>query len=308
MIYEALFHYPQKRRKHILIREEQVLKTQAGLGNLAGARQLLTPQTLFLSAARRAHEPSISAFINQFLGIQIRMTASPLFVRFDRPRFHHLDLDTLRFFDDHPQSSLFDDEEGLDNSLTSKEQALALLQLADLGIEDVTVDHQQINLPDGSSRDSQQVSLLHRVSRTSEPLDIRNESDGTLTWFSLIGPVLNALQHGTALLVDELDENLHPTLSAELLKLFHNPKTNPHGAQLIFTAHDTSLMAHLNRDEIWLTEKQDDGSTRLGPLSDFAEGKPRKSVSLEDRYLSGRFGAIPSIDQTDLLRSLGLIG
>ena len=107
---------------------------------------------------------------------------------------------------------------------------------------------------------------------------------------------------------DELDASLHPTLSAQLIHLFHDPVTNPRGAQLVFTSHDTSLLNHLNRDEVWLTEKNPDGSTRLGALADFAGERVRKSQNLENAYLDGRFGALPQLDQAELLRALGLIG
>jgi hypothetical protein len=82
----------------------------------------------------------------------------------------------------------------------------------------------------------------------------------------------------------------------------------PHGAQLIFTSHDTSLLNHLNRDEVWFTEKSGLGATRLGALAEFAGERVRKSKNLESAYLHGRFGALPEVDQTELLRTLGLIG
>ncbi|MBY8853045.1 ATP-binding protein, partial [Saccharothrix sp. MB29] len=142
----------------------------------------------------------------------------------------------------------------------------------------------------------------------SAPLDFGAESEGTRTWFGLIGPVLTALRRGSLLLFDELDASLHPTLSAQLITLFKDPTTNPSGAQLVFTTHDTSLLNHLNRDEVWLTEKRGDGSTRLGALAEFAGERVRKSSNLENAYLHGRFGALPQIDQTEFLRALGLIG
>jgi AAA15 family ATPase/GTPase len=140
------------------------------------------------------------------------------------------------------------------------------------------------------------------------PLDFYAESEGTRTWFALIGPVLSALRAGFLVLFDELDASLHPTLSAHLVRLFHDPATNPKGAQLVFTSHDTSLLNHLNRDEVWLTEKLEDGTTRLGALAEFAGERVRKSQNLEKAYLHGRFGALPDVDRTEMLRALGLIG
>lgn len=82
------------------------------------------------------------------------------------------------------------------------------------------------------------------------PFDLTEESAGTQTWFALIGPALTALRGGQILLFDEIDASLHPKLSARLLELFQDPATNPRGAQLIFTTHDTSLLNYLNRDEV----------------------------------------------------------
>lgn len=205
----------------------------------------------------------------------------------------------MRWFDESEEQLLVND----------RAQALALLRLADLGIDDVLIDVEEtISSIDPEPRARRVVQLVHRVEGERAPLNLHNESEGTRTWFRLIGPVLDALGKGSLLLVDELDASLHPTLSAQLLRLFHDPVTNPAGAQLVFTSHDTSLLNHLNRDEVWLTAKLPDGSTRLGPLTEFAGERVRKSQNLENAYLHGRFGALPQIDQTELLRALGLIG
>jgi AAA15 family ATPase/GTPase len=177
--------------------------------------------------------------------------------------------------------------------------------LADLGIEGVVVADD----PDGSVRRAQapQLQLTHRTAGGSVPLDFTAESSGTRTWFQLIGPLLMALKEGSVLLFDELDASLHPTLSQQVISLFQDRATNPRDAQLVFTTHDTSLLSHLNRDEVWLTEKSDDGATRLGALAEFAGERVRTSVNLEKAYLHGRFGALPDTDRTELLRAMGLI-
>ena len=126
-------------------------------------------------------------------------------------------------------------------------------------------------------------------------------------WFSLIGPTLSALRNGRLLLFDEIDASLHPHLSARLLDLFQDPETNPRGAQLIFTTHDTSLLNHMNRDEVWLTEKSSNGATTLTALAEYGGDKVRRSLNLEKAYLSGRFGAVPEFDQVILRRMPGMI-
>ena len=188
-----------------------------------------------------------------------------------------------------------------------RERALALLRLADLGIDDVVIEEREV--ADGARPALvQMVQLVHRADKERVRFDFALESEGTRTWFDLIGPVLAALDRGSLLLFDELDASLHPTLSAQLIRLFQDPATNPAGAQLVFTSHDTSLLNHLNRDEVWLTEKAVDGATRLGALAEFAGERVRKSQNLEKAYLHGRFGALPDVDRTEMLRALGLIG
>ena len=78
--------------------------------------------------------------------------------------------------------------------------------------------------------------------------------------------------------------------------MFNCPKTNSRNAQIVFTTHDTNLLGTtigeppLRRDQIWFTEKDKEGASKLYPLTDY---KPRKSENLERGYLQGRYGAIP---------------
>ncbi|MFB9926824.1 ATP/GTP-binding protein [Amycolatopsis halotolerans] len=306
--YEGLFHYPEKKRRRIFEREGQELKLQRGLGKLSGTRELLTERTLALSIARRFDEPLVSDFSRTIVRTQ---TLGPVRRhgtarnRDGRPPSTHQLRSTFRFFQESDQPSLF--EEGAFPNVRSdsdRERALALLRLADLGIDDVVIDPGQTGLEPLSRR----IRLVHRIADERASLEFAAESDGTRTWFHLIGPVLTALHEGSLLLFDELDASLHPTLSAQLVHLFHDPGTNPLGAQLVFTSHDTNLLNHLNRDEVWLTEKNSRGATRLGALAEFAGERVRKSQNLETAYLHGRFGALPQVDQADFLRSLGLIG
>ena len=133
-------------------------------------------------------------------------------------------------------------------------------------------------------------------------LDMHDESAGTIAYFSLLGPAVEAIESGGVLCVDELDSSLHPLLALDLLRLFNDRERNPRGAQLIFNTHDTNLLSAsvLRRDQIWFTEKDSEGATHLYPLSDF---KPRKNENLERGYLQGRYGAIPFLEP-ELVRSV----
>ena len=134
-------------------------------------------------------------------------------------------------------------------------------------------------------------------------LETSQESDGTLAYFSILGPLLDGLRDGKVLMIDELESSLHPTLARELVRLFNSPELNPKGAQIIFTTHSTNLLnlSLLRRDQIWFTEKSQEGATKLFPLTDY---QPRTNQDIEAGYLGGRFGAIPFLDKQLLRESL----
>jgi uncharacterized protein len=310
VLFEGLYSYPERRRRVLFEREGQEIRFRRGLGALAGTRELLTHTTLALSAAMRFDDPEVGPFGRHLSGIRtlgVRRHAAwrrlPSGVAYGATA---LSL-TERLFDgpgSQVQPSLFDETELA--PLDSRESALALLRFADLGIDDV----QFTDVGDDEARLAGQprrrMRLVHRIDGQEVPFELAEESAGTQTWFTLIGPALTALRRGQVLLFDEIDASLHPKLSARLLELFQDPKTNPYGAQLIFTTHDTSLLNYLNRDEVWLTEKGSDGATTLTALAEYGGDKVRRSMNLERAYLQGRFGAVPEFDQFTLRRALGL--
>lgn len=306
---EALYSYPERRRRVLFEREGTDISFRRGLGSLSGTRELLTPTTLALSAAMRFDEPEVQPF-GRYLA-SIRVLGFRRRAAWRRPVGAGLPglSSTERLFAgrDSGQLYLFDDSDL--SPLGDRESALTLLRFADLGIDDVQVveDESSVARMSPQAREPlRQLRFIHRVAEQELPFDLAEESAGTQTWFALIGPTLSALRGGQVLLFDEIDASLHPLLSARLLELFQDPATNPKGAQLIFTTHDTSLLNHLNRDEVWLTEKGASGATTLTALAEYGGDKVRRSLNLEKAYLQGRFGAVPELDQFILRRALGL--
>lgn len=149
--------------------------------------------------------------------------------------------------------------------------------------------------------ETRQLNLRFRHGQADEPFGFNEESAGTRSWLSLLPDALDALDAGGAMFIDEIDASLHPLLTARLIGLFREAETNPHGAQLIFTTHDASLLGTalgeevLVRDQIWFVEKDRNGASRLYPLSDF---KPREGENRERRYLGGSYGAVPVVSAT----------
>ena len=135
--------------------------------------------------------------------------------------------------------------------------------------------------------------FFHHVTKQGKAtFRLDDESMGTRNLLFLIGPILDILDKGLTLCVDELDSSLHPLLVRRLVELFHNPSLNAKGAQLIFSTHDTSLLDSeiFRRDQIWFVEKDSKQASKLYPLSDFS---PRKNEALERGYLMGRYGGLP---------------
>ena len=307
VLFEGLYSYPERRRRVLFERDGPELHLRRGLGALAGTRELLTPTTLALSAAVRFDDPEVAPFGRHLSAIRVlgaRRRAPWLPAGVGVAADPSL---TERLFDSPGawrQPTLFDDEELAPPD--GRESALALLRFADLGIDDVQVVEEREDETRMSPQPKRRLRLIHRAGGQEVPFDLTEESAGTQTWFALIGPAMSALRRGQVLLFDEIDASLHPRLSARLLDLFQDPKTNPHNAQLIFTTHDTSLLNCLNRDEVWLTEKASAGTTTLTALAEYGGDKVRRSLNLERAYLQGRFGAVPELDQAALRRALGL--
>ncbi len=153
-----------------------------------------------------------------------------------------------------------------------------------------------------------QISSVHSVydengvvART-ESFDLDDqESAGTNKIFSLSGPLLEALNNGRTLFIDELDSKMHPLISWMLVEMFNKSDDNPNCAQLIFTTHDTNLLSSelFRRDQIWFTEKDPTESTTLYPLikahkkSDSLSHAPRNDSNYQKNYIQGMYGAIP---------------
>lgn len=133
-------------------------------------------------------------------------------------------------------------------------------------------------------------------SRREVEWDLELESDGTQRMFELLGPIYDVLRDGATLIMDELDTSLHAHITREIVQMFNNPATNPNGAQLIFTTHDTSLLdpTLLRRDQVWFTAKDEAGATDLYSLQDFSV---RKGEPMLKGYLAGRYGATPVVER-----------
>ena len=208
-----------------------------------------------------------------------------------------------------------------------KERILELLKAADLGIQDIKLEMLDITkLPQEMPKELREIILkkskedktefvtdiltTHKkfdnskkhIGNTSFSLD-DDESFGTRKFFALTGPVLDAIENGYTLVVDELDSKLHPNLVCKIVSLFNSQKLNPKNAQLIFNTHDTNLLSSglFRKDQVWFTEKDKYGEAKLFSLADFKSDTVRKNEAFEDNYIRGKYGAVPFLGFFDNL-------
>lgn len=303
---EWAFQYPKGQERLIFSRDHDELEIgSTERAKSRAVREILRPNALFLSTSASANHPVLL----------------PLYNWFER-----------NFLLAEAQSR--DARQALTASMLEmpevKDEVLAFIQEADLGISGVAVEEVDPEVRDRMTRavailmegvetDQEEESgfeppvgiyLEHKGRQGAVRFGPGDESLGTLVWFGIVGPIVHALKNGSVFLADELDASLHPTLVAFVVALFQNRQTNPHRAQLVFNSHDTSLLGDavgvritqgsgrlLGRDQIWFTEKENDGSSRVYPLSDMS---PRKGEAIERRYIAGRYGAVPILPRSPL--------
>ncbi|MFB3789490.1 MAG: ATP/GTP-binding protein [bacterium] len=194
-----------------------------------------------------------------------------------------------------------------------KQNITNLLRNADFGISDFSlriIQPDELKLPEDYPQKAKEeiiqkaregnfidIDLLHTGSNPESPItiDFEEEATGTQKFFSLLGPLLEAVRYGSVLWIDELGSQMHSLLIRKIVELIHSPEANLQTTQLVFTTHDTTLLDtnFFRRDQIWFMEKNPEGATILYPLTDY---KPRQDEALQKGYLAGRYGAIPFLE------------
>lgn len=194
-----------------------------------------------------------------------------------------------------------------------KKELLRFIKTFDSGIEGIKTTPDSIEEIQNNNR-VVKVELIHRGEDNklkALPLDL--ESNGTRKMFHLFDFFMDALKNGMVLFIDELDAKLHPLLTRYIINLFHNSETNIGNGQLIYSTHDTVNLNKdtFRRDEIWFTEKNRDGVSEIYALSDYIleddedsknkiGKKVRNDATYNKDYLTGRYGAIPVLEEFEI--------
>ena len=128
------------------------------------------------------------------------------------------------------------------------------------------------------------------------------DSTGTKKIAALASYIVKALKVGQILVVDELDSSIHFKLTRSIVSMFNSELND--SAQLIFTAHDVSLMdckKLFRKEQIWFVHKENDGVYLYSLASFTAEDGIRDTTDIIEKYKRGVLGAIP---EPDMLRTL----
>lgn len=200
------------------------------------------------------------------------------------------------------------------DDIEMKKKIIQAFCLADICVESIDIERLPVDpaeLPEALVEDLKKrgdLKKIHTLSVKSQHLKYnekkervgieifdfdKDESDGSKKFFTLIGPILDALRHGLVIIIDEIDARLHPALCNVLISLFNSKKSNMNCAQLIFATHNTQIMNRraLRRDQIYFIEKDKYGESELYSLLDYS--KVRNDASYAKDYLLGKYGAVP---------------
>ena len=287
---EWLYAFPKSHRQTLFERDGDEFRFGRGLkGQNRVIVSLTRPNSLFVSAAAQNDHEQLSKVFSYFRSIRgdqnIAASEEEVSERLTGKELDSRVIDFLGKIDTgviayrHTESELSEKHLGISRELFT----LLANQTSEAPPKWVTIE------------------LAHR-GRDGNPfyLDMERESAGTRRLLVMLDLAFHALDEGAPLFIDELNASLHTRAAEAVLKLFCSRKTNPKGAQLITTTHDTNLLdsSFIRRDEVWFTEKDSEGATRLYPLTDI---RTRKGDNIEKGYLQGRFGAVPFDDPISTL-------
>ncbi len=288
---EWLYAFPKARSRMLFERDG----TQFDFGrSLSGKNrtisELVRPNSLFLSAAAQNGHKQLSSLYSYFGSIQGVMGA-----------FTPGDTVSSHLGKSEPDRRAIDFLDRIDTGIVDfRRKELEVPEYAHTMIPETSTVRETATIrPNGTDAETSEnrgnFELGHRVAdKKTVYLNLDSESAGTRRLLVMLGYVFRALDKGVPICIDELDASLHTAAAEEVLALFCSRTTNPHGAQLIATTHDTQLLQSplLRRDQVWFVEKDMSGASQIFPLTDF---RTRKGDDLEKGYLQGRYGGVPSI-------------
>lgn len=170
-----------------------------------------------------------------------------------------------------------------------KKEAEKLLSRFDLGLNGINIDKKQ----GANGMTTIEVQGLHEFNEQKKQLPIQYESAGTKQLFILLKTILQVLDRGGIAVLDEIDINLHPEIVLALFDLFIQPETNPKNAQLLLSTHSHLILSKLDKYQIVLVEKNENGASEAWRLDEVSG--VRADENYYSKYIAGAYGAVPKM-------------
>jgi uncharacterized protein len=169
----------------------------------------------------------------------------------------------------------------------SQKKVERVLRKFDLGFDSLSFVTEMA----GNSMNFKEVKEVHIFDGKRFENDINYASQGTRRLISIIQFVLLAIENHAPVILDEIEAFLHPDILREIIDLFIDPDVS---SQLIFTSHSHIVMNKLDKNQIYMTEKNPKtGSTEVYNLASI--NGVRADDNYYNKYIAGAYGAIPRL-------------
>lgn len=136
------------------------------------------------------------------------------------------------------------------------------------------------------------VRFNHKTSDGVHTLPETMESTGTLRFMGMTIILQHLLANNHFVIMDEVESSIHYELLSYFLKVFL--VNSERQSQLLVTTHDLNLLNEdfIRRDEIWFTDKNNDGETELKRLTSLGLNK---RLSPYNAYKQGKLIDLPFV-------------
>ena len=260
--YEALHDFPRGRPRRLMERRGdrpvQVAKEMAIRPSDDRLASVPANASVLSTLARMGAE-TFSGIVDGLTQVQTNVSA----------------IDPIRL-DDETVSLYFRDNPQVKDRISDK------LGRFDLGIENMRV----MRMNDGTWH------LVFSHAGLGPDIPFLQESAGTRHVVRAF-PALNfSLETGGLAVMDAIDNDLHADLVDEILGWFRREETNPRNAQLICSLHSLSVLDDLEKEELFIVEKDRGGGTGAYGVRD-VQGV-RRGADLRKLYRGGALGGLPS--------------
>lgn len=303
---ESLYHAPKKQKSLIFSREEQQFSFTEAKARRKLISQVVAENQLFFSIACTMNDEDCTRAMTWFREkvyfsrdysdiprqlLEYSYDANMLRAISDYAKAADVGIEDMKF---EINSKEISEETDLPNNIPDEIKA-TLVQFMHLLSE--TSNNSETHLKMGQVTAT---STHHAKDKSGNlrvyTIELADESDGIRKLMALAPAIESVLSKGGLLLVDEIEKELHPSLVNFIIAKFQSKKTNPNGAQIVFTTHNTELLSMelLRKDQLYFVDKnKEDGSSELYSISDFST---RTTENIRKGYLLGKYGATPNIE------------